>query len=380
MNIRAVACVILLFHAMLHAADTSALIAEQLDKVQPRIELDAVLPQAMALIEQQTAVPVRAQPIVWDLLPWGEQTNIKAKIENRTLREALAAITRTLGLTFVLKEDTIELQPMPALLRIGRRSSVEELEALNKLSSTAFVVESDKLTLANLLDAVDKQLVEQKLPFAIENRAGSAARQDQVVFVPRNSTLLEALESIHKDTAATWYPWGRSIVIVTKEDQVRKMLSRTITTRYNGVDVSQVLNELATQSHVDFAIEPGAVQRIQPEFRTIRLVLDNASIQQALENIAGFTGLGYVINERGVYIWNQSAVTSTGRDPIVGMIPLDNGLQVLVPQSQMPADLREYVKFKARQQMEKMRQQMEEEGFEPASQPVTPATKPGEDL
>ena len=46
------------------------------------MSIDALLPQAMEQITQQTGVPVKADPAVWDLLPWGRDTNIKAKIEN----------------------------------------------------------------------------------------------------------------------------------------------------------------------------------------------------------------------------------------------------------------------------------------------------------
>src|SRR4051794_39366800 len=72
------------------APDTSALINEALD--QPvKLELNTVLPKAMATIGDKTGVRIEADPAVWDLLPWGEQTNLKAKIENQTLRAALNA-------------------------------------------------------------------------------------------------------------------------------------------------------------------------------------------------------------------------------------------------------------------------------------------------
>src|SRR5438045_367845 len=90
------------------AQTSSALINEALDK-QVKLELNTVLPQAMQTIATQTGVRVEADRAVWDLLPWGEQTNISAKIENQTLREALEAITRKLGLTFVLKDEAVEL-------------------------------------------------------------------------------------------------------------------------------------------------------------------------------------------------------------------------------------------------------------------------------
>lgn len=354
------------------AQQSSALINEALDRL-VKLELNETLPQAMRTIAKETGVRIEATPAVWDLLPWGEQTKIQAKIENKTLREALEAITRSLGLQFVLRDEAIELQPMPALRRLGRRSTVKELEALNLLAGTPADLGTDRPTVRQLVEAVDQKLVDLKSPFNIENRPGDRVAQDAQVFVPRNATLLDALESLAKDTRATWYPWGTNIVIVPKEDQVRNQLGKTITIRYNGVDVAQVLTELSQRSGVDFMIEPGAIQRIPPEFRTVRLLLDNATIQQALEYIAGFTGLGYVVNEHGVYVWNQSSTpgTSGARDPVIGMIQLDNGMQVLIPRSEMPADLQEYIKHKKQREFEKMRQQMQEEGFKAATQPTT---------
>jgi type II secretory pathway component GspD/PulD (secretin) len=171
-------------------------------------------------------------------------------------------------------------------------------------------------------------------------------------------------------------------VIVSKEDQVRTQLAKTITVRYGGVDVTQVLAELSHRSGVPFTIEPGAVQSIPPEFRTVRLIFDNTSIQQALDNLAGFTGLGYVVNEKGVYIWNQSA-SPTGpaaRDPVIALIPVDGGLQAVLTQSQVPPDVREYLKSRTQREIEKLRQQMKKEGFKPAQPTTSPATKPSEDL
>ena len=63
-------------------------------------------------------------------------------------------------------------------------------------------------------------------------------------------------------------------------------------------------------------------------------------------------------------------------------------MQVVLRESQVPADLREYIRHKTNQQFEKMREMMKEEGFKPtapATQPAaTPttkaATKQGEDL
>ncbi|HEY7087087.1 MAG TPA: hypothetical protein VH518_03300 [Tepidisphaeraceae bacterium] len=351
--------------------NSSALLNEALDKIYP-LDLNTTLPVAMKAIGEQTGVRIEAAPNVWDLLPWGDQTTINAKIEGKTLRDALDAIARKLGLIVVLKDEAVELQPMPALARMARRSTVKELEALALLASTPAGLNTEKPTVGALLDAMDAKLLTLKTDFAIENHAADAARADQQLSIPRNATMLDALEAINNDTRATWYPWDRNILIVPKEVMIRERLNKTISIRYNGVDVAQVLAELSQRAGVEFSIEPGAIQRIPGEFRTIRLVLSNATIKQALENLAGFTGLGYVVNESGVYIWNQ-ANTPAGaqRDPVVGMIQLDNGMQLFVRQSECPPDLQEYFHKRLDREYQKIRDMMKEEGFKPTTRPAT---------
>jgi hypothetical protein len=367
---------VLMFVVPARAQDTSALLNEALDKIYP-LDLNTTLPVAMKAIGEQTGVRIEAAPNVWDLLPWGDQTTVKAKIEGKTLRDALDAIGRKLGLIVVLKEEAVELQAMPALARLARRSTVKELEALDLLASRPMGLGSEKPTVADLLLALDKKLEDMKSPFAIANHAADALRADMPLNIPRNATMMDALEALARETRATWYPWDKSILIVPKEVMIRELLSKTISIRYNGVDVSQVLAELSQRSGVEFNIEPGAIQRIPSEFRTIRLVLGNATIKQALENLAGFTGLGYVVNETGVYIWNQ-AITAAGpqRDPMVGFILLDSGMQVVIRESECPPDVLEFIKARKQKEYLKLREMMREEGFKPAPRPSTAPANP----
>src|SRR5579864_2410852 len=101
---------------------TSALINEALDK-QVSLKLDGVLPQVLKSIEDKTGVRIATTDQVYDLLPWGEQTNVKVKVENKTLRDALTAISRKLGLLWGLGQFEVTLKPMPALARLGRRAT-----------------------------------------------------------------------------------------------------------------------------------------------------------------------------------------------------------------------------------------------------------------
>ena len=354
--------------------DSTALINEALDKP-VEVELNTTLPNALLEIKNKTGVPIELAPGVLDLLPWGEQTNLKVKIGNQTLRQAIAAIGRTLGLVYVLTPESVELRPMPALQRLGRRATVDELKALDLLASNPLQLDNPRPTLSQLLEAIDARLIKLGSDFAVEYRPGTSGVKDAQTFsVPRNVTVAEALDTIAKETPLAWGPWGRSVLVKPKEAWVRDQLEKLVTRRFDALDVGQVLADLADFSGVDFTIEPGAVQRIPQQSRTITLILENRSIGQVLELIAGFTGLSYSVNDRGVYIWNQSAAGAGGSssDPVVAMFRLpESGIEVILRQSQVSEDLRQYIRHRLAKEMEKLQEQMKAEGFQP-----TPTTKP----
>ena len=370
------------------AQDAGALINEALD--QPvKLELNTVLPKAMATIGDKTSVRIEADPAVWDLLPWGEQTNIRAKIENQTLRAALNAMAQRLGLVAVLKAQSVELQPMPALRRLGRRATETELELLDLLAGTKLGRANDKPTVEQLVDAVDQKLQQVKPEFAVELRRRDVIDVNKPLPVNRNATAYEALEAMARETSATWYPWGKSVVVLPRETQIRNnQLGRVVDVRYNSVDVTQVLVELSEAAGVKFEIEPGAIQRIPQEFRTIRISLTGSTtVQGALEAISGFTGLDWAVRDEGVYIWNASAGGAGGagggaQDPVIGMIQMDNGMQVMIRRSSLPADVREYLDQRVGREISKLREQMKDEGFKPSTtRPATqPATQTNRDL
>jgi hypothetical protein len=53
------------------------------------------------------------------------------------------------------------------------------------------------------------------------------------------------------------------------------------------------------------------------------------------------------------------------------MIQLKDGSMLLLPQSKVPADVREYLNQRINNEIDKLRQQMKEEGFRPTTQPAT---------
>ena len=361
------------------AQETSALINEQLDK-QVQLKLDGTLPEALKAIEQQTGVPIRAPAETYAALPWGEQTSIQATIENQTLRQALDALTAKLGLRYELEDETLDVLPVPALERLGRRSTLDELAALDQLRSTPLDPPTPRLSVAKLTELIDQRLTAMKSAYAVEFRAGDTPSAELALFLPKDITLAGALDEIDRQTRVTWYPWGKRIVILPKEEQVRSLLNKSITVRYNGVDVAQVLTELSRRSGVAFTIEPGAVRQLPPESRVVKLLLENVPVRQALESICGFTGLGYVVNENGVYIWNTAAATEARRprDRMLGILQLDNGMQLLLPESDVPADVRDYLLHKKEAAIVAIREQMKRENYQPATRPADEAARSAE--
>ncbi len=300
---RLIAAVLLVAAGPARGSVTSELIGKALDS-QQNLDLNAVLPDAMQQIGSATGVRLAADPAVWDLLPWGEQTTITAKLRNHTLRDDLTAITRTLGLTFAQTDDAVELRPLPPLRRLGRRATVGELAVLDRMSTTPLGLAADRPTVREVLAAVDAKLAAAKSPFAVDDRAPDNVL-GQRIGVARNATLLEALEGVAAQTPVTWYPWGQTVVVLPKNEQVRQQLGHTITVRYAGVDVAQVLLELSQRAGVPFDVEPGAYQRVPPAYRQVSLLLDDATVQSALESIGGYTGLGFDVTDAGVHVYNQ---------------------------------------------------------------------------
>ncbi len=323
-----------------------ALIHEQLDRP---IDLNFVrtpLPDVLAQIEDKTGIPLRARPRVWETLPYGRLTPLSAEIKRAPLRDALDALVAPLGLQIIVTEEAVEIAPIPAFDRLGRRATVEELSTIASLRANPLPSsnESASQTLGSLLDRIDATL-KSAGSLTLERRTIEDLSLD-LPPSPRDSTLYDALELLAGQSQLTWHPWGRSLIITTKKQLNLQRIERTISVRYDGVDLTQVLADLARQSGLDFAIEPGAIQRVPPDFRSFRLITTDATIRQTLESLSAFTGLGYVVTNDGIYVWNNSPTPATDVAPrnagrILASYDLGNGISLLLRDDQLPEHVRE---------------------------------------
>lgn len=358
--------------------ETSALINQELDK-QISIDVNDAMPEVMKKITAQTGVRIEVSPKVYELLPWGAATNIKATIRNQTLRQSLTALTRKLGLTWDLGREAVEVSPRLPLERLGRRATLAELKTLDLIDDTPLGANpppAKPVSLQAVVNAVDQRLNDLKLPVVVEFRPGDKAKaSEQMINLPRNATLNDALREVSKQTNLTWYPWGQTVVIVPKEVQVGRMLDRTLTRHYSNTDLAQILTELSQAADVPFEIQPGAIQRVPVEFRKLTLLLDNAKVREALEEIRGVTGLDYEPRNGAVYISSAPmaapvAGPTTVPAAIIGTLHLDNGTDVFLRANDVPADILAYIEHKKAEEFARLREKMKAEHFVPTTQPA----------
>lgn len=366
--------------------ETSALINQQLDApIESLSVVNRPLPEVLRAIEERSGVPIYVTDETFGLLPYGRETPINVNVRNAPLRKTLTEIASRLGLEHVLRKENVELRPLPALERMGRRASVQELAGLDLLRQVPLGLEEDRPTAARLLEAIDLKLQEQderaaqknEPPpgFQVENRLDELLREHPV-FVPRHATLLSALEALEEQTSATWFPWGDSFIVMSKADWVRRRLEAPVSLSYNQVEISEALLELQEASRVPFTIEPGALSRVPRDAQRVRLYLSNRSVRDALESLGGVTGLGYSLSDRGVYIYyagdgqrppaNPHPGGAPGGEQPVVLVDLGEGMSLLLYPSDLPPELRTRLEARRQEAIEQLRRAAQSP---PATQP-----------
>jgi hypothetical protein len=281
---------------------SSALINQALDSQVADLTVQGGLLDVMRNIEQQTGVHIEATPAVWDALPWGQDTTVRVHASNTTIRQALDGITQHLGLTYRLGSEAVILEPSPPLARLGRRATLQEVQTLDLLAATPLPNAASAWTVGGLLQAVDRRLAILRPGIAVDHRGLENRELAEPLDVPRNATLMDALERIPESTDVTWYPWGRNLVVVRKIEAIRLLLTKRLTRRYVGADLQQVLLELSEFSNVPFMYQPGVLQHVPPAYQRVTLTIEDATVQQTLENISAKTGLRFTPTDDGVSV------------------------------------------------------------------------------
>lgn len=315
MKISALALCLILLAAPLAPADaeaspsaagfsTSDLMNQALDARVGDIVLRGNVLDVIQALEDRTGVRIEADPAVWDALPWGSDTTLTCHFQNVTLRRALGTIARRLGLSYSVGNEAVEFTPSPPLSRLGRRATLDEVHVLDVLASQPFnpVGAESQTTVRDVLETVDTKLRFAGSPFATSDQAFGPPGLGKPVDVAANATLMDAMEDLATQTNATWYPWGRSLVVVKKIDCVRQLLAKRVNRNYENADLQQVLIDMSEVSGVQFHYEPGVLQKVPPQYRKVTLKLEDATVDQTLSILSGATGLQFTPTDDGVNV------------------------------------------------------------------------------
>jgi len=278
------------------AEGLEALIVQALDQPTDLNVQEMPIRQALDQLAANTGIPIKLAPGCLSLLPYGSQTKLSATIQKRPLGESLTALLRPLGLEFAPVGKEVLIVPTPPLTRIGRRATWEELGTLEKLSAQPMTPE-----LFNSLH----------LQFQNTGPGDETAGRDILAKLVQGvgaGPAAAVLEHACDQRGWSWHPEGQVIAVLTKTKQIERQLESRATLRYVQASLTEALTDLGARAGVLVRFDPGVLASLPPQTaERFSLSMENATVRQSLEVIAGETGLGYVIEPTGVRITRQPA-------------------------------------------------------------------------
>jgi hypothetical protein len=309
------------------------------------IELtDVKLTDVFARVTEQTGVVVEMPPEVMALIPHGGETKLKrASIPNVPVRKGLTDLVGPLGMTIEVREDRVVVVPREALLRIGRPATWADLETLQKLAR-----------LRPGENGADLDGLMAMLQLQVDVRGGREALASAIRDVGAGPAE-EVLSIATRNLGWSWRVDGAHVVIESVERQHRAQLDRSIDLRMNSRPLFDVLSAVGEAAGVPVRVDPGALHALPINVRqNFSVNLSNRTAEQALDAIAAYTGLSYLIDPEGVLFYDPAAGTSSanrptavegGADPYVASMEIQLGdgqsIRWLIRASELPPELLE---------------------------------------
>lgn len=325
------------------------------------------LATVLEMLGERAGVRFSVDEDTYALLPWGRETRLASlELKGATLRQALEEIIRPLGLVYRVRERSIAIEPSEPLERMNRRATWNDLKLIASMQSTPYSAEAfDKLTVQyRITSKVNApQLLKTQL-----KRAGSGS-------------LCDVLTTAANALGWTWFTDEDHIVVLSSEAFIAHNLARTVTLRYKDMGLAHILLDLATKADVPLSIEPGLMQKLPPSTaQSYSLFVQETSVRQALELICAETGLEYQVRRDGLFVTLPPATAARAGaapraargDPYAAriLVPAKSGgfsYEILIRESELPDDVREYRSQMISEMVERMRQDM---APEPTTRPA----------
>jgi hypothetical protein len=234
---------------------------------------------------------------VYAALPYGDQTRLSVRLRNVTLRKALSPMLAPQAMEWTVERGGVRIVPAPALLRMNRRATYDELVVLGK-------IHSERMLPTEKAGSVIEQL--RKATGSRELNLFFHVKADQPAALKRAERQLPSpaaawLDMLCHGQGWTWYLWGDDIMVVEKKAQVQRQLQRQVTLRYESTELISVLLDLARMARVQLTMDPGVMDLVPEQTqKNFNLVMAKATVAQALEVISGATGLEFSTHPDGI--------------------------------------------------------------------------------
>ncbi|MCL2641528.1 MAG: hypothetical protein FWD53_11830 [Phycisphaerales bacterium] len=327
------------------------------------------LAEAFKQIAGAGGIALQVDPACYDALPYGATTRVTADFRESKLRDAIEQVLVPLCLEQVVSSATIIIRPTAPLTRIGRRADWDELKLLQALRTGGDLKNAAgpfewTAALRSALDGYPHLAV--SMPIAATPEA--AALNDKAIEQLKKQFPLSpfrALELYCQLTNQIWFvetppppiPGGGTVRIMPERRWVERQLARPIQLSFTNAPLEQIITALSHTSGIRFTPEPGLYQA----FPLVTLNSNNASVLQTIEFLSGNSGIAFDIRDDSVHLRlanSPAPPAPTARaDRIVARIavPIDNNgltMDILVYESDLPADLNELRKKKLQTSIE----------------------------
>lgn len=280
-------------------------IQQALDKPIELVVPDAPIGEVFRRLSAVSGIRFAVDPSTLDCLPYGDQTRLEVKLKNVTLRKALSPMLAQQALQWAIEDDLIRILPSEALSRMGRRATYDELVVLGKLYSSKLPIPAKGET---VIDQLRKVVGNEDLKLLFHGRI------DEQAAMTRADRALPCAAAVWLDMLChanncTWYLREDKIIVLTRTQQVRRQLRKSVSLHYQNAELVTVLLDLARQGRFKLMMDPGVMNMLPSNTRSaFNLDMSRATIAQAFDVIGGVTGLKFTPGDDGVSVEASEAL------------------------------------------------------------------------
>ncbi len=311
---------------------------------------ETTITAALAEISSRTGIPINLAEGTLARLPHGEETRLlRINAADVKLRKALDAILTPLALEWAVSDNgSIIVRPTPELIRMNHRPTFAETNILFALADTRMVRGKKFLDQAREAAGRDELKLDWQVGDA-ESRAAAVAAADGRM--PCNG--FQYLHRLCQNRGWTWYLSGTDIIILSEEMQAARQLGRTLTVTYQRQPLLVVLQDLARRADLGLKMDPGVLTNISDQAKeSFSLVVKDATVDEALQQISGATGLTFKTDGLNIRVGGSEAQAARGTvrkrpEFLVGMPVTDkDGTQyiIIMPPGELSDELVERIR------------------------------------